>query len=86
MRRILGQVLDALSPRDRLIIKLRFYDNLTQVAIARMLGIEAKLFFRLGDRLAKELRTALEARGLTRDEMLDLLERRGLALLEDLDE
>ncbi len=82
----LKDVLAALSPRDRLIIKLRFYDGLSQVSIARKLGVDEKLFFRLGNKLEAGLRQALEARGLSKDQIVDVLECRGLASLEDVDE
>lgn len=86
VRRAVGEVLGALAPADRLILKLRFHDGLPLVDIAKLVQIEQKLFYRRFDELLKGLRAALETSGLTPTQVLDLLECRGLAALEDVDD
>lgn len=54
-----------LPPQDRLIIRMRFEDNVPVVEIARALHLEAKPLYRRIDKLLHTLRTALESAGLT---------------------
>jgi RNA polymerase sigma factor (sigma-70 family) len=53
-----------LGPQDRLIIAMQFQDGRTVAEIARMLRLDQKALYRRIQRLMKELRGALEARGI----------------------
>lgn len=71
----LAPALAALEPEDRLILRLRFEDGLQVVAIARVLGLEARPLYRRIERLLKALRRELEAQGLSARELTEALAR-----------
>lgn len=60
-RATLTPLLAKLAPRERLIVKLRFFDGLTQAEIAERLGISQMHVSRLLSRSVAELRNAAEA-------------------------
>jgi RNA polymerase sigma factor (sigma-70 family) len=61
----LGAILDALTPSDRLLLKLRFEDDLSAREIAGLLGLPTPFHvYRRLNALLAELRGTLRARGL----------------------
>jgi RNA polymerase sigma factor (sigma-70 family) len=60
----LEQVLKRLPARDRLVLQLRFEQNLSVAAIARTLGVDQKPLYRQLDDLLKDVRSRLEAEGV----------------------
>jgi RNA polymerase sigma factor for flagellar operon FliA len=69
----LREVLDGLDTTDRFLV--RSLTNGLQVSeIARMLGEEQKPLYRRRDRLLRDLREQLEARGLTAGDVAEILE------------
>jgi RNA polymerase sigma factor (sigma-70 family) len=61
----LGAILDALPPRDRLLLKLRYEDDLSAREIAGILGFPTPFHvYRRLNALLAELRRMLRARGL----------------------
>jgi RNA polymerase sigma-B factor len=60
LRLLVGQLLDTLPPREAEIVRLRFYDELTQSEIAERLGISQMHVSRLIRRCLLELREVLD--------------------------
>lgn len=71
--RALLSALDGLEPRDRLIVRLRFFDAVPIVEIARMIHVEATPLYRRIESLLGHLRRALVASGISQAEVADLL-------------
>jgi RNA polymerase sigma factor (sigma-70 family) len=61
----LARALRTLTPRDQLVLRLRFHSGLEIPAIARTLHADAKSLYRRISQLMRELRRALEADGVT---------------------
>src|SRR6266536_1226466 len=59
VRALLGRVLQALAPEQRLILKMRFYDGVPVVDIARALHLDQKRLYRRIERLLADLRVRL---------------------------
>jgi RNA polymerase sigma factor (sigma-70 family) len=70
---ILVPILEALPADDRLLLKLHFRDNLSMAAISPMLGRTQRELYSRCTRCLKRLRLALEAEGLGRDRITDLI-------------
>jgi RNA polymerase sigma factor for flagellar operon FliA len=64
VERALARVLAKLNDEDRLILKLRFCDNVRIAAIAQMLGLPPKPFYRRVEELMAALRDELQAMGV----------------------
>jgi RNA polymerase sigma-B factor len=60
VRVLVGQLLDSLPPREAEILRLRFYDELTQTEIADRIGISQMHVSRLIRRCLLDLREALD--------------------------
>ncbi|HEY3380788.1 MAG TPA: sigma-70 family RNA polymerase sigma factor [Vicinamibacterales bacterium] len=69
----LAAAIGALPPEDRLVLKLRFEDNLHVSEIARVLDVDQKPLYRRIEALLRALRTRLESQGIRRDEISDWL-------------
>jgi RNA polymerase sigma factor (sigma-70 family) len=69
----LRRALAGLAPQDRLIVKLRFEDGLSVAQIARATSDDQKLLYRRFDRVARDLRVALEAEGVDGQVVMDAL-------------
>jgi RNA polymerase sigma-B factor len=67
-RHVLASGLEALTERERRIIRLRFYDGLTQTQIANELGISQMHVSRLIRRALETMREELERGGTDADE------------------
>ncbi|MCW2866441.1 MAG: sigma-70 region 2 domain protein, partial [Marmoricola sp.] len=59
-RELLRPALETLKERDRLIVRLRFFDGLNQYEIADQLGVTQVQVSRLLQRIMRDLRVALE--------------------------
>jgi RNA polymerase sigma-B factor len=57
----IGPTLRALPTRDRIVLKLRFEDDLTQLEIAERIGVSQMHVSRLIRRALKRLRTVADA-------------------------
>jgi RNA polymerase sigma factor (sigma-70 family) len=69
----LAAALDSLDPDDRLLLKLRFVNDMQVSAIARLLSLEQRPLYRRLERAYAALRRELETRGLGRDVILELV-------------
>ena len=69
----LGRALADIDPTDRLILQLRFANQMVVADIGRMLSLDYKWIFRRINRLMGILRQRLEAEGLRADEVLPAL-------------
>jgi RNA polymerase sigma factor (sigma-70 family) len=58
------QAMTAMTPRDRVILRLRFTGNASVASIARSLGVEPRPLYRRIEALLATLRGALEAAGI----------------------
>ena len=72
--KVLRDILARLDVQDHLMLKMRYKDGRTVTAIALTLGLEQKPLFRRFDRLEGDLKVALEAEGIDRTVVRDLLE------------
>lgn len=68
---IISSVLAGVNAEDRLILRMRFRDNVTVADIARALHLEPKPLYKRIDRLLRNLRTALDAAALDRSVLLE---------------
>ncbi len=85
IRFALAPAVQAFSDQDRLILRLRFQDDLGVADIARALHLDQKPLYRRFESLLRRLREALEAAGIDRDTARDAISRKdvdiSLALL-----
>ena len=72
----IANALAALPPEDRVIVQMRFWDDMTVADIARALGLSQKPLYRRLARLLRLLRRSLEGAGISRRRGLTLLGRR----------
>jgi RNA polymerase sigma factor for flagellar operon FliA len=68
----------ALSPEDRLIVRMRFEDGATVGAISRTLRLEEKPLYRRLERILDRLRREMEGRGITLEDIEDLVDSDGV--------
>jgi RNA polymerase sigma-B factor len=61
VRESLKPLLDGLDPREKRILLLRFFKNMTQSQIAEEIGVSQMHVSRLLSRTLEQLRTSLEA-------------------------
>jgi RNA polymerase sigma factor for flagellar operon FliA len=81
----LAESLATLAPEARLVLKLRFFDGLSVVEIARMTGQEPRPLYSLIERALRSVRGALVASGLDATQVLDLVGWPALDLTVDFD-
>lgn len=72
----LGEAVQSLPSEDRLILRLVFLDGHKISEVGRLLRLEAKPLYRRLRRLQTRLRDLLEARGVSREDFLQLLAAR----------
>jgi RNA polymerase sigma factor (sigma-70 family) len=77
---VLEAALRALPSQDRIILSMRFDDDLSIASIAQLLGLEQKPLYRRVVRLLLGLRSTLEAEGIGASDAADVLEHRGFDL------
>lgn len=73
----LADAVGALTPHDRLILRMRFEDGVSIADIARTLQLEQKPLYRRLEGLLSALRRALEHGGLTSEAAVEALEQGG---------
>jgi RNA polymerase sigma factor for flagellar operon FliA len=73
----LRKALGMLPPEDRLILRMRFWDDCSVADIARALGVEQKPLYRRLEAIQARLRSALEESGFGAEEASALLSRSG---------
>ena len=76
-RQHLEAALADLSPEDRLVVKLRYWDSLSVADIARGLGLDQKALYRRLERLLAQLRRMLALRGFKPEHLQELLDEPG---------
>lgn len=76
-RRHLEAALADLSPEDRLVVRLRYWDALSVADIARGLGLDQKALYRRLERLLAQLRRVLALRGFKPEHLQELLDEPG---------
>jgi len=69
----LRAVVQQLPPDERVITRMRFWDDLSVADIARALGLEQKPLYRKLESIQDRLRTWLEARGIDRERAVEIL-------------
>jgi RNA polymerase sigma factor (sigma-70 family) len=74
IERALSQTLSSLAEEDRLILKLRFCDNVKLARIAELVGAPPKAFYRRVDDLMRTLKKALEAQGVSASDVAVIIE------------
>lgn len=72
----LEDAVGALPLEDRMIVRMRFWEGLNLATIARALSLEQKPLYRRVERLLDTLRRQLEADGIDREQVRQLLEVR----------
>jgi len=77
----LGGAMRSLPAQDRLILTMKFEDNCSIADIARALRLESKPLYRHMEKLLAALRLALEAQGLTAEDLAVAWSRRGFDAL-----
>lgn len=70
----LSQALERLPPEDRLIVRMRFWENMSVANIARGLSLPQKPLYRRIEHALAEVRTSLESSGISRAEVQSLLD------------
>lgn len=74
VERALASALARLSDDDRLILKLRFCENLRLARIAELMGLPAKPFYRRVEDLMRVLRQELQAQGVGQADIAGMIE------------
>jgi RNA polymerase sigma factor (sigma-70 family) len=72
-RHALFAAMERLDPEDRLILRLRFWEEMSVADIARGLNLPQKPLYRRVDRALQQLRRELESGGLSREHVRSLL-------------
>jgi RNA polymerase sigma factor for flagellar operon FliA len=72
---VLRAALAELPSEDRVIMRMRFWDDVSVADIARTLGLEQKPLYRRIDAIEAQLRALLTARGFDRERARDILFR-----------
>ncbi|HEY0591212.1 MAG TPA: sigma factor-like helix-turn-helix DNA-binding protein, partial [Thermoanaerobaculia bacterium] len=72
--RLLEEAIAGLDAEDRLLLRLRFQEDLTIVGVAQSVGAPRRQVHKRIRRLLDTLRASLEARGLDRRTAWDLVE------------
>lgn len=72
-RNALVASMEELSEEDRVVLRLRFLDEIKVPRIAQILGQDAKALYRRCDRLLETLKATLERRGIAGRSVLECL-------------
>ena len=70
----LRQALDSLPPEDRVIVKMRIWEDLSVADISRALHLPQKPLYRRLERIFGRLRSGVEDAGITRDHVRRMLD------------
>jgi RNA polymerase sigma factor (sigma-70 family) len=74
-QRLINEVMEALATQDRIILRMRFEDDISVAGISRALHLDQKRLYRRIDELLANFRMSLEKNGLKWPEVLRLIER-----------
>jgi len=74
VERALAATLENLSDEDRVILQLRFCQNMKLVRIAELVGEPAKPFYRRVEDILQMLRNALQAQGVSEADVAEIIE------------
>jgi RNA polymerase sigma factor for flagellar operon FliA len=77
VERAVTEVIATLPHEDRVIVKLRYWDDFSVADIARTLGLDQKPLYRRLETIQTTLAAALAARGITRAQVAELLMHEG---------
>lgn len=72
---LINQVMETLAPQDRIVLRMRFEDDISVADISRTLHLDQKRLYRRIDELLLGFRNALEKSGLEWPEVQRLIER-----------
>lgn len=72
---VVTHVMESLATEDRLILRLRFEDDISAADIARLLQLEPKRLYRRIERLLGTFRANLRARGIDWPDLRSVIER-----------
>jgi RNA polymerase sigma factor (sigma-70 family) len=72
LRELLPPLLRSLPARDRLLLKLHYWDGLSMAAISPIVGRPQRELYSIRDKCLKELRRHLEEAGLSPDQVREL--------------
>jgi RNA polymerase sigma factor for flagellar operon FliA len=70
----LDQAMGSMSAEDRLVLRMRFWEDVSVADIARALGLEQKPLYKRVDRLLAQLRRQLAHAGITTSALADIRE------------
>jgi RNA polymerase sigma factor for flagellar operon FliA len=70
---VLKRAMDQLDPQDGMIARMHIVDGHSLADVARALGLEPKPLYRRRDRILRALRGYLEANGVRRSDVQDVL-------------
>jgi RNA polymerase sigma factor (sigma-70 family) len=73
MQRALGESLAALPLEDRLLLKLRFWQEASIADAARILGVEQRPLYRRLERILNDLRGRLAVEGVTSEQVREMI-------------
>jgi RNA polymerase sigma factor for flagellar operon FliA len=73
VKRALGDSLAALSLEDRLLLKLRFWQDASIADAARILGVEQRPLYRRLEKILNDLRGQLAGEGVTSEQVRELI-------------
>jgi len=72
---LINRVMESLDPHDRIVLRLRFEDDVSVADIARRLRLDQKKLYRRIDELLAEFRKSLRDQGLDWPEVVRMIER-----------
>lgn len=72
---VIEELMTALPASDRVLLRLRFEDEIPVVSIARMLGLDQSRLYRRLDTLMREFRRSFEDRGLLWPDVTRMIDR-----------
>ena len=81
----LQAALDALGDEDQVILRYRFVQGLQVSQISRLTGLEQKPLYRRIEGILRVLRRAMEAQGLTREQVMAVVGNPGVDIGKTID-
>jgi RNA polymerase sigma factor (sigma-70 family) len=77
LERAVADAIGTLPPEDRVIVRMRFWDDFSVADIARTLGIDQKPLYRRLEVIKATLGAALAVRGIARTQVVEMLMHEG---------
>ncbi len=72
---LINEVMEALDPQDRLVLRMRFEDDISVADISRTLHLDQKRLYRRIEEMLARFRASLERRGLGWPDLRRMIER-----------